>query len=63
MINKRILQLHKEESNIKLHIDASSPGFGAVLLQIDENGNFHSLQYISKETLPQQEKYSSFELE
>jgi len=43
--------------------DASSLGFGAVLLQIKEDGKLHPIFYFSKRTSIAESKYHSFELE
>jgi len=43
--------------------DASSLGFGAVLLQIKEDGKLHAIFYFSKRTSIAESKYHSFELE
>lgn len=45
-----------------MHTDASSGGFGAVLLQQAEDGQLYLFQYMSKKTSPQQEMYCSYEL-
>jgi len=49
----------------ELHTDASQWGFGAVLLQTDDNdGNrLHPIGYMSKKTSEAQQKFHSYELE
>lgn len=48
---------------IPLHTDASSHGFGAVLLQKQDDGKFHRVAYFSRTTTPDESRYHSFELE
>ncbi|XP_023220295.1 uncharacterized protein LOC111622181 [Centruroides sculpturatus] len=49
--------------SIKNNTDASCLGFGAVLLQRADNGKYYPINYMSRKTSPQQEKYNSYELE
>lgn len=58
-----VLHIFKQGQELELHTDASSQGFGAVLLQKDEENTLHPIHYMSKKTNPQQEKYGSYELE
>lgn len=58
-----VLHLFKQGAKLELHTDASSQGLGAVLLQQTDDGSFHPIHYWSKKTTPQQESYSSYELE
>ena len=46
-----------------MHTDASSYAFGSVLLQLGDDGKMHPIQYMSKKTNAQQEKYTSYDLE
>ncbi|GFX45409.1 putative blastopia polyprotein [Trichonephila clavipes] len=46
-----------------MHTDASKYGYEAILLQESEDGQYHPIYYMSKKTLPHEEKYSSYELE
>ncbi|GBO45854.1 Pro-Pol polyprotein [Araneus ventricosus] len=69
-LNKKVVkysfpmaQIEEQGKPIELHTDASSHGFGAVLLQRSDDGELHPIHYMSKKTLPQQEKLSSYELE
>ncbi|KYN09094.1 hypothetical protein ALC57_18805 [Trachymyrmex cornetzi] len=52
---------HQKET--KLHIDASSEGYRAVLLQRDDTGQLHPVQYMSKKTMDAEKKKHSYELE
>lgn len=58
-----ILSIYDPKCETELHCDASSHGFGAVLLQKKSDGRFHPISYFSKSTTPQEAKYHSFELE
>ncbi|GFW43523.1 retrovirus-related Pol polyprotein from transposon 17.6 [Trichonephila clavipes] len=60
-----VLHVFQQGYPLELHTDASSLGFGAVLLQKSDDGLFHplSIHYFSRKTTVQQEKYSSYELE
>ncbi|GFY34472.1 retrovirus-related Pol polyprotein from transposon 17.6 [Trichonephila clavipes] len=58
-----VLHVFQQDYPLELHTDASSLGFGAVLLQKSDDGLFHPIHYFSRKTTVQQEKYSSYELE
>ncbi|GBO29902.1 hypothetical protein AVEN_249387-1 [Araneus ventricosus] len=58
-----VLHIFQQGKALELHMDASSHGFGAVLLQSSDDGQLHPIHYISKKTLSQQEKLSCYELE
>ncbi|GFX97025.1 retrovirus-related Pol polyprotein from transposon 17.6 [Trichonephila clavipes] len=58
-----VLHVFQQGYPLELHTDASSLGFGAVLLQKSDDGLFHPIHYFSRKTTVQQEKYSSYELE
>ncbi|GFV85430.1 retrovirus-related Pol polyprotein from transposon 17.6 [Trichonephila clavipes] len=58
-----VLHVFQQGYPLELHTDASSLGFGAVLLQKSDDGLFHPIPYFSRKTTVQQEKYSSYELE
>ena len=48
----------------KVHTDACSVAYGAILLQRDSEDNvFHPVYYSSEKTSPAEEKYTSYELE
>ncbi|GFX62433.1 transposon Tf2-9 polyprotein [Trichonephila clavipes] len=54
-----VLHVFQQGYPLELHTDASSLGFGAVLLQKSDDGLFHPIHYFSRKTTVQQEKYSS----
>ncbi|GBM78773.1 Retrovirus-related Pol polyprotein from transposon opus [Araneus ventricosus] len=58
-----VLLIFQQGKPLELHTDASSHGFGAVLLQRSDDGQLHPIQYMSKKTSSQQDKLSSYELE
>lgn len=58
-----ILAIYDPQKETELHCDASSHGFGAILLQKQEDGNFHPTAFFSKTTTGGESKYHSFELE
>ncbi|GFW18652.1 retrovirus-related Pol polyprotein from transposon 17.6 [Trichonephila clavipes] len=58
-----VLHVFQQGYPLELNTDASSLGFGAVLLQKSDDGLFHPIHYFSRKTTVQLEKYSSYELE
>jgi len=61
--NKPVLAIYCPSAATELHCDASASGFGAILLQKQEGGQFKPISYFSHRTTPAESKYSSFELE
>lgn len=57
-----VFALCNPKSATELYCDASSIGFGAVLLQKKEDGRFYPAFYFSKKTTEAESKYYSFEL-
>lgn len=58
-----VLALYDPGDETELHCDASSSGFGAVLLQRKSDNKFHPVFYFSKATTEAECRYHSFELE
>ncbi|XP_043263810.1 uncharacterized protein LOC122404023 [Colletes gigas] len=58
-----VLNLYRENADTELHTDASTHGYGAILMQRDENLKWHPVYYASGKTTPAEAKYSSYELE
>lgn len=58
-----VLAIYSPSKITELHTDASSLGFGAALLQKQEDGKFHPIAYFSKSTTDAESRYHSFELE
>lgn len=57
-----LLTIFREGMPIELHTDASSTGFGAVLVQIKDNRQ-HVIAYFSMRTTKAESNYHSYELE
>lgn len=59
-----ILHLFKSTAETELHTDASSLGFGAILLQRSDDDNLmHPVYYASGKTSPAESRYDSYKLE
>lgn len=58
-----ILSIFDPKRETELHTDASSRGYGAVLLQKQDDSKFHPVAYFSKTTTDTESRYHSFELE
>jgi len=62
--DKPILNLYRVKAETELYADASALGYGAILLQRNnEDQRFHPVYYFSGKTTPAEAKYSSYELE
>lgn len=62
LIEAEILAIYNPSAVTELHCDASSHGFGAVLLQRQSNKYMHPVFYFSKRTTEVESRYHSFEL-
>ena len=58
-----ILSIYSPKDETELHCDASSLGYGAILMQRKSDGKFHPIFYFSKRTSDTESRYHSFELE
>lgn len=58
-----ILCIYDLKRETELHTDASSKGFGAALMQKQDDGKFHPVAFYSKKATDQESRYHSFELE
>ncbi|GFW52410.1 transposon Ty3-G Gag-Pol polyprotein [Trichonephila clavipes] len=58
-----VLHIFKQGAKLELHTDASKFGYGAILLQQSDDSKLLPVHYFSKKNTPQEEKYSSYELE
>ncbi|GFY17581.1 retrovirus-related Pol polyprotein from transposon 17.6 [Trichonephila clavipes] len=58
-----VLHIFKQGAKLELHTDGSKFGYGVILLQQSDENKLHPIHYFSKKTTPQEEKYSSYELE
>lgn len=59
-----MLSIYSPTADTELHCDASSAGFGAILMQRQECDNkFHPVMFFSKRSIEAEAKYHSYELE
>jgi len=58
-----VLSIYCPTAKTELHCDASSIGFGAMLLQKQNDGYFHPVAYFSRTTSETESRYHSFEQE
>lgn len=63
LIERPILCLYNPVAETQLHCDASSLGFGSILLQKQSDGKLHPIFYYSQRTTDIESKYHSYELE
>lgn len=63
LVSAPVLALYNPTRESELHTDASSHGFGAVLLQKQDDGRLHPVSYYSRRTTGAESRYHSFELE
>lgn len=63
LVSSPVLAIYNPARETELHCDASKIGFGASLLQRQDDGKFHPIAYFSKTTSPSEMNYHSFELE
>lgn len=63
LVNSPILSIYCPRDTTELHCDASSVGFGAILMQRKRDQKLHPVFYFSKRTTEAETKYHSFELE
>lgn len=61
--NKLTLAIYAPTAPTELHCDASASGFGAILLQKQDDGRLRPVSYFSHRTTPVESRYHSFELE
>ena len=63
LISAPILAIYSPHDPTEIHCDASSVGFGAILMQRKADMKFHPVFYFSKRTSEVESRYHSFELE
>ena len=63
LASRPILAIYSPKLATELHCDASSSGFGAILMQKQPDGLLKPVFYFSKRTTEVESKYHSFELE
>lgn len=62
LTNEPVLTIFDPDCATELHTDASSEGYGAILMQ-RKNGKLHVVEYYSRRTTSCESKYHSYELE
>ncbi|KAK9674756.1 Integrase zinc binding domain, partial [Popillia japonica] len=63
LVDEPVLAIYNPSLETQLHCDASSHGYGSILLQRQRDGFFHPVFYFSKRTSVTESKYHSYELE
>jgi len=63
LTSRPVLALYNPKAFTELHTDASSCGYGAVLLQRQQDGCMHPVMYHSRRTTATESRYHSYELE
>lgn len=63
LVKAPVLTIYDPTKETELHTDASSQGYGIVLLQKQSDGKMHPVGYSSRKTSNLESKYHSFELE
>lgn len=63
LTSEPVLAIYDPDLPIEVHTDASSIGYGAVLLQTHEKGYKRAVSYFSKRTQGAEPRYHSYELE
>lgn len=63
LISRPILALYSPSLATELHTDASKMGVGAILFQKQESGEFKPVAYYSRQTSPEEQHFSAYELE
>lgn len=58
-----VLSIYSRDKDTELHTDASANGFGAILLQKQDDNKWHPVSYFSKRATEAESRYHSFELE
>lgn len=58
-----VLCIYSPKVETELHCDASSLGYGSILMQRQRDGKLHPIFFFSKRTTEVESKYSSYELE
>ncbi|XP_024889023.1 uncharacterized protein LOC112465625, partial [Temnothorax curvispinosus] len=63
LIEAPILAVYNPKASTELHCDASMHGFGAILMQKQDDNKMHPVFYFSRRTTEVETRYHSFELE
>lgn len=63
LVNAPLLAIYSPNLETEIHCDASCKGFGAILLQRQNDGKLRPVRYLSKRTTDAESKLHSYELE
>lgn len=63
LLETPILSIYSPTNETELHCDASSQGYGAILMQKQSDNKFHPVFYFSKRCTDAESRYHSYELE
>ncbi|KAL0829563.1 hypothetical protein ABMA28_003074 [Loxostege sticticalis] len=63
LTEKPTLALYDPQAETELHTDACKIGLGGILLQRNEQGVLRPVAYFSRQTTPEEQNYSSYDLE
>lgn len=63
LLEPPVLSIFDVKRETELHCDASAKGFGAALMQKQDDGKFHPVAFFSKSTSPAESRLHSYELE
>lgn len=63
LIQKPILALYNVTADTELHTDACKIGIAGILLQRDDLSKLRPVAYFSRQTTPEEQNYSSYDLE
>lgn len=63
LVQKPILALYNPKADTELHTDACKIGIAGILLQRNEQNLLRPVAYFSKQTTPEEQNYSSYDLE
>jgi hypothetical protein len=63
LVHKPVLALYSPEANTELHTDACKIGVAGILLQRDKQLKLRPIAYFSRQTTPEEQNYSSYDLE
>lgn len=63
LVSRPVLCIYSPLAETQLHCDASSLGFGGIIMQKQEDGLFHPIFYFSQRCTEAESKLHSFELE
>lgn len=63
LVERPVLAIYNRDASTEVHCDASQIGLGSILLQRQEDNTLKPIQYYSRTTTLEEQKYHSYELE